>query len=173
MDAAILADFILECGGENETIEFIAAWIADGESMDELVKDGGYKRRRGLNDIAATYALNWGVLAAWIRKDNRRNQRYIEAMQDRGAIRRERILDKWWEVAKKDPDGAPSFGDVHKALEALAKTESMFKENLTVTATITRSTEELSDEELLHIAAGGGKGTDTAQDSPPVAPSVH
>jgi hypothetical protein len=117
--AAVLVDFIRECEGVSElkgdaaAIDFIAAWIAGGKSMPELCR---------------AYGLTWGVLAAWIRRDPERNERYSQAMVDRSAFRKERLLDGWWEVADAKVEEAPGHGDVHKARESLAKAEGMFKD---------------------------------------------
>ena len=86
--AAVLIDWIRECEscapegvrGDDSAIEFLAAWLADGNSMQALCE---------------TYRLNWGVLAAWIRKDDKRNQRFQQAMLDRSAFRKEQLLDGW------------------------------------------------------------------------------
>jgi len=117
--AAVLVDFIRECEsvselkGDAAAIDYIAAWIAGGGSMPELCK---------------RYGLTWGVLAAWIRRDTERNERYSQAMADRSASRRERMLAGWREVAEARVEEAPGHGDVHKAREALAKAEGMFKD---------------------------------------------
>jgi len=70
--AALLTDFVLECGqgkpdvpAEEAAIEYIAAWLADGKSMKALCEQ---------------YGLNWGVTAAWIRGDPVRDARYRQAM---------------------------------------------------------------------------------------------
>ena len=49
-------------------------------------------------------------------------------MMDRSAYRKERLLDGWWKTADSVVDEAPTHGDVHKAREALAKAEGMFKD---------------------------------------------
>ena len=126
--AAVLTDFVLECWqnlpskfdgdgvaitADEAAIDFIAQWLADGNSMQRLCE---------------TYALNWGVVAAWIRKSPERDSRYRQAMADRSAFRKERLLDGWWETAQMVPDDAATHGDVHKAREALAKSEGVFSD---------------------------------------------
>lgn len=118
--AAVLIDWIRECEscspelrGDDAAIDFLAAWLADGNSMQEL---------------CTRYGLNWGVLAAWIRRDDKRNHRFQQAMQDRSAFRKERLLDGWWQTAQMVPEEVVSHGDVHKAREALAKSEGLYND---------------------------------------------
>ena len=111
--AAVLTDWVLESGSEQAAIEYVAQWIADGNSMEALCKQ---------------YGLMWGVLSAWIRKDARRNEIYQQAMLDRSALRRERLLDGWWATASQVPEEEVTHGDVHKAREALAKAEGVFSD---------------------------------------------
>lgn len=111
--AAVLTDWVLEAGSDEAAINFIAAWLADGNSMKALCEQ---------------YGLQWGILAAWVRGDPERNRRYQQAMQDRSAFRKERLLDGWWETAAQVPDDAATHGDVHKAREALAKAEGIFSD---------------------------------------------
>ena len=115
--AAVLTDFVLECSQgrqdvspEDAAIDFIASWIADGGSMRALCEH---------------YGLTWGVVAAWIRKDRDRDARYSQAMMDRSAMRRERLLDGWWETAESVPEDVVTHGDVHRARESLAKAEGV------------------------------------------------
>lgn len=115
--ASVLADWINENGGEDASVDFIAAWIADGNSIRQLCTD---------------HALTWGVLAAWIRQVPARDARYKQAMLDRGVFRKERLLDDWWKTADETPDTAPTHGDVHKAREAIAKAEGVFSDKLNV-----------------------------------------
>lgn len=117
--AAVLTDFIRESEsmvpgsvGDDAAIDFIVQWVGNGGSMVGLCDQ---------------YGLQWGVLAAWIRKDATRNDRYMQAMADRGMIRKERLLDGWWDTATREVERAVEHGDVHKAREALAKAEGMFK----------------------------------------------
>lgn len=119
--AAILTDWVLENGGEQETIDFLAAWIADGKSLREMCD---------------TYALTWGVLAAWIRQDKERNFRYQQALIDRKAFQQERLLDGWWETANLPVDAPASHGDVHKARDSLAKTLGMYSDKQAVEMTV-------------------------------------
>jgi len=119
--AAVLTDWVLECGqnapegvgAEDAAVDFIAAWLCNGNSMQELVN---------------RYGLNWGVLAAWIRKDDKRNARYQQAMLDRSAFRKEKLLDGWWTTAVQVPEDVVTHGDVHKARESLAKAEGLFSD---------------------------------------------
>lgn len=117
--AAVLVDWIAEQGGEAEAIEFIAAWLADAKTGEH---------NNSMQALCDTYALNWGLLAAWIRKEPERDTRYRQAMADRGAMRKERLLDGWWKTAALEPAQEVSHGDVHKAREALAKAEGVFAE---------------------------------------------
>jgi len=66
-------------------------------------------------------------LWAWIRKDDKRNGLYSGAMMARGEWRRESLLDGWWDTAVQVPQDAVTHGDVHKARDALAKAEGMYK----------------------------------------------
>lgn len=119
--AAVLVDWIATMEGEDQAIDFLAAHIADNGSIPEFCQQQG---------------LMWGVLAAWIRKDEERNKRYQQALADRGAMRKEHLLDGWWQTAKEVPESAVTHGDVHKAREALAKAEGVFesgKAGITVT----------------------------------------
>lgn len=127
--SAILTDFVLECyqcleskfdadgkaiTADDAAIDFIAAWVCDPEAGS-------------LPGLCRQYGLQWNVLAAWIRKDDKRNQRYKLAMADRGEMRRERLLDGWWETASLSVDKPAEHLDVHRARESLAKAEGMFK----------------------------------------------
>lgn len=111
--AAVLADKVLEWGGEQEAIDYLTSHLANGGSMQ---------------DFCALNGLNWGLVAAWIRGDSERNTRYQQAMADRSAYRKERLLDGWWQTAAQVPDEGVTHGDVHKAREALAKAEGVFAE---------------------------------------------
>jgi hypothetical protein len=118
--AAVLTDWILECASnrpdltaEEAAIDYIVAWLANGGSMQDFV---------------GRYSLNWGVLAAWIRKDERRNAMYQQAMMDRSAFRKEKLIDGWLSTAAMVPEDVVSHGDVHKAREALAKVEGLYND---------------------------------------------
>ena len=115
--AAVLTDFVLECGDEERAIDFIAQWLADGNSMKALCD---------------TYGLQWGVVAAWIRKSPERDGRYSQAMVDRSAFRREKLLDGWWDTAEQVPEELVTHGDVAKARDALAKAEGMYSDKASV-----------------------------------------
>jgi len=119
---ADLADWIAENGGEEESIGLIVAHLCDSGSMTRFVVD---------------HDLNWGVLAAWIRKSPERNSLYSQAMLDRGQIRKEKLLDGWWETADSVVDDAPGHVDVHRAREALAKAEGVFKDSVSAGGGIT------------------------------------
>lgn len=110
---AALAERIIELGGENAAVDYLAAWLADGGSMQEFCVQNG---------------LNWGTVHAWIRKSPERNDRYRQAMIDRGALRRERLLDGWWKVADSKVEEPVTHGDVQKARDSLAKAEGLFKD---------------------------------------------
>jgi hypothetical protein len=111
--AAVLTDFVLECGDEERAIDFIAQWLTDGKSM---------------RDLCDTYGLQWGVVAAWIRKNPERDARYSQAMADRSAFRREKLLDGWWATAESVPEEVVTHGDVAKARESLAKAEGVYSD---------------------------------------------
>jgi len=111
-EASVLADFVIDQGGEDRAINLIATRVADGGSVKKLCEE---------------YGLNWGVLWAWIRKDDKRNGLYSGAMIARGEWRREALLDGWWDTAAKVPEENVTHGDVHKARDALAKAEGMYK----------------------------------------------
>ena len=111
--AAVLTDFVLECGDDDRAIDYIAQWLADGGSMKALCEQ---------------YGLQWGVVAAWIRKSPERDSRYIQAMLDRSAFRKERLLDGWWKTAQAVPEDVVTHGDVAKARDALAKAEGVYSE---------------------------------------------
>ena len=64
----------------------------------------------------------------WIRKSPDRDGRYSQAMQDRSAFRREKLLDGWWATADSVPEDVVSHGDVAKARESLAKSEGMYED---------------------------------------------
>ena len=103
--------------GDDAAIEFIAAWLANPDP-----------ERSSLQALCNQYGLNWGVLAAWIRGDDVRNARFQQAMADRDAFRKERLLDGWWRTAELVPAEVVTHGDVHKAREALAKAAGVFKD---------------------------------------------
>lgn len=111
--AAVLADFVLECGDEERAIDYIAQWLSDGNSMKALCD---------------SYGLQWGVVAAWIRRNPERDARYSQAMQDRSAFRREKLLDGWWQTAESRPEEVVTHGDVAKARDALAKAEGVYED---------------------------------------------
>ncbi len=185
---AILADWIIECWGmakhmelkiegreltpDEAAIDFLVQWISDDGSLDEFCRTG-YKCTDKLKELSDAYCLQWNILWAWIHRSPQRLAAYEGAKAARNVLRTERLFDKFWNVANKQPEGNPSYADQHKSLEALAKTYGLFRENVSVTHTITKSPEELSDAELAAIATRGRSGTAQAQDGPPVAPSVH
>lgn len=115
--SAVLTDWVLENGGEEGAIDYLASWLADGNSMQAL---------------CTQYSLTWGVLAAWIRKSPERDGRYRQAMLDRSALRKERLIDGWWDTAAQVPEDAVTHGDVHKARESLAKAEGVFEKGASV-----------------------------------------
>lgn len=96
---------------DEAAIGYLAQWVADGYSVQEFCN---------------RYGLNWGVLAGWIRKSPERDAIYRQALVDRDAWRKEKLLDLWWQTAEAVVEDAPTHGDVHKAREALAKTSAMF-----------------------------------------------
>ena len=123
--AAVLVDFIRECEqcapegvvGDTAAIEFIAAWLSNPDPAQS-----------SLQKLCGHYGLNWGVLAGWIRNDPVRNARFSQAMLDRDAFRKERLLDGWWETASQVPKDGVTHGDVAKARDALAKAEGVFND---------------------------------------------
>ena len=117
MSAAVLTDFVLTCGSDKEAIEVVVAHIANGGSV---------------RDLCTHYGLDWGVLWAWIRKDNGRNGMYEGAMMARGEYRREALLDGWWGTANMEVEDRVTHGDVHKARDALAKVEGMYDDGAKV-----------------------------------------
>ena len=123
--AAVLVDFIRECEqcapegvvGDDAAIEFIAAWMCNPDPAQS-----------SLQKLCGHYGLNWGVLAGWIRNDAARNARFSQAMMDRNAFRKERLLDGWWETAQAVPEDVVTHGDVAKARESLAKAEGVYSD---------------------------------------------
>lgn len=115
--AAHLAEWVIDNGGDGKAIDYFVAHVAEGH---------------GIPEFCTANALMWGVLAGWIRNDPDRNTRYQQAMLDRGAFRKEKLLDLWWEKARATPPDAPSHGDVHKAQEAIAKAEGIFNDKLNI-----------------------------------------
>jgi hypothetical protein len=119
----VLTDFVLECGDDDRAIDFIASWLADGGSM---------------RDLCERYGLKWGVLAAWVRKDARRNALFEQAMADRKMYFKEKLMDGWWRTEGEPiPDGVATHGDIHKARESIAKTLGMYSEGVQVGASVT------------------------------------
>ena len=110
---AVLADKVIEWGGEEAAVEYLTSHLANGGSMQDFCMQNG---------------LNWGLVAAWIRNSPERNARFQQAMMDRDAWRKERLLDGWWKTAESVPEEAVTHGDVHKARESLAKAEGVFTE---------------------------------------------
>jgi len=117
LSAAVLTDFVLSCGSEKEAIEVVVAYVANGGSVKKMCEH---------------YGLDWGVLWAWIRKDNDRNGLYSAAMMARGEWRKEALLDGWWDTAGQIPDEGVTHGDVHKARDALAKAEGLYDDGAKV-----------------------------------------
>lgn len=119
--------------GDEALIAFLVAWVTTPKRADG---DPGGFHDPGIPAFCKAYALGWGVLAAWIRRGPERNSAFQQGLLDRGLIRKERLLDLWWQQAEAKPDDAPTHGDVHKAREALAKAEGVFesgKAGITVT----------------------------------------
>lgn len=111
--AAVLTDKVIEWGGESEAIDYLTSHLANGGSMQDFCEQNG---------------LNWGLVAAWIRGNPERNARFQQAMLDRDAWRKERLLDGWWKTAESVPEEVVTHGDVHKARESLAKASGMYAE---------------------------------------------
>lgn len=128
--AAVLTDWIAEQGGDVAAVDFIAAWLSAPKKTEE--SDGGF-HNNSMQALCSEYSLNWGLLAAWIRKDPGRDGRFRQALVDRGALRKERLLDGWWRTADAVVVDAVTHGDVHKAREALAKAEGVFEGGKAVT----------------------------------------
>ena len=121
---AALADWVVQCwmdapvkadGSRYEpdeaAIGYLAQWVADGESVQAFCE---------------RYGLNWGVLAGWIRKSPERDAIYRQALVDRDAWRKEKLLDLWWRTAEAASPDELTHGDIHKARESLAKVGGMF-----------------------------------------------
>ena len=115
--AAKLADWVAECGGTDEALTELAGWLAAGNSMDQLCSETG---------------MNWGVLTAWVRSDEKRNARFMQAIEDRKAQRKEKLLDQWWKVADKESEDPLTHHDIHRARESLAKAEGVFSSGVNV-----------------------------------------
>ncbi len=108
-----LAEWIIRCGGDEKAIDLLCAYVADPE--------GG-----SLSDFCQEEGLMWSMLATWIKKDDKRNALYKQGLDNRGAIRRERLLDGWWKTVQiKVADSQATHRDIHQAREALAKAEGM------------------------------------------------
>ena len=137
--AAVLTDFVLDCWNclpskfdtsgaaitaDEAAIDFIAAWVCGLDCAEDEVKGRG-----SIDGLCRAYGLNWPVLAGWIRRDAKRDSLFRQALADRGAIRKERLLDGWWMTAQIPvPETQATHGDVHKAREALAKSEGVFSD---------------------------------------------
>lgn len=126
--AAVLVDWIAEQGGDTEAVNFIAAWL----SAPRKTNDEGEFHNNSIQALCQTYALNWGLLSAWIRQDPERDRRFKQALADRQALRKERLLDDWWKTADTEPRTDVTHGDVHKAREALAKADGIFSDKLNI-----------------------------------------
>lgn len=145
--AAVMVDFVLECynaavgagvkitasdGGKRDptpdeaAIDFIVTWISDHEN-----------EQGSLLKLCRMYALNWGTLHAWIRKDAERNRLYQQAMADRKLARLEFVLDGWMDTAAMPVEKSAEHLDVHRARESIAKAEGMFKPDGAVKGSIT------------------------------------
>ena len=105
---------------DEKAVDYFVAELAGGKSVPEFMQQE---------------ALDWPVFAAWLRKDEARNARYLEALKDRSALRKEKLVDGWWETASMAVEKAAEHGDVHKAREALAKAEGMFEKASSVSVT--------------------------------------
>lgn len=121
---AALAEWVVQCWTDapvkadgtryepdEAAIGYLAQWVADGFSVQEFCE---------------RYGLNWGVLAGWIRKSPERDAIYRQALVDRDAWRKEKLLDLWWQTAEGVVAAELTHGDVHKARESLAKVGGMF-----------------------------------------------
>ncbi len=97
-----------------KAVAYFASSISDGQGYAEFVEQE---------------ALPSGVFLAWVRNDERLNEVYTQSLKDRGVLRREQLLDAFWKTAKIDvPDTEATHADVHRAREALAKGEGLFKQ---------------------------------------------
>lgn len=127
---AALADWVVQCwtdapvkadGSRYEpdeaAIGYLAQWVADGFSVQAFCE---------------RYGLNWGVLAGWIRKSPERDAIYRQALVDRDAWRKEKLLDLWWRTAEASSPDELTHGDIHKARESLAKVGGMFTPDTSV-----------------------------------------
>ena len=110
--ASALTDWVLGMGDAKGAMDFIGNWVASGRSMIAFCKH---------------YGLDYGVVGSWIRGDKDRDVVYQAALRDRGSYRREKLVDGFWQTAQMVPVDPVSHGDVHRAREALAKVEGMYK----------------------------------------------
>lgn len=97
-------------------MDYVVGVVAGGKSLVKFVEEEG---------------LDWKVFSAWVN-DEKRIGRYQEALKARSVVRREKLLDGWWETAVMVVEEAVTHGDVHRAREALGKAEGVFERAATV-----------------------------------------
>jgi alpha-beta hydrolase superfamily lysophospholipase len=126
---------------------------ADDKAVDYFVAElsGG----KSVPEFMVQEWLEWPIFAAWLRKDVKRNARYMQALADRSALRKEKLVDLWWDTAVQEPEEAPGHGDIHKAREALAKAEGMFVDRREVEHSVGVTVEIVRFAEPLPAQAGG------------------
>lgn len=71
----------------DELLENICAHVASGGS---------------LIDLAETWRVNYGLVSIWVRGDEKRNARYVTALNDRGEWAKEMILREYRSIATTD-----------------------------------------------------------------------
>ena len=68
--------------------------IDDAEaSLQYLINEltGG----KSVEEFVVQEAVDWPMLAAWVKADEKRHERYKAAFSDRKVLRHERLLDGW------------------------------------------------------------------------------
>ena len=104
----------LEIDDAEASLQYLINELTGGKSVEEFV---------------VQEAVDWPMLAAWVKADEKRHERYKAAFSDRKVLRHERLLDGWWKKAKVEvPSELLTHGDQNKAMENLAKAEGLFKQ---------------------------------------------
>lgn len=177
--SAALVDFCLECQQasviagvkhptgrkltpDEATIDYlVTALLSDDKDMDSLDK------------ICGHYGISRGVLWAWIKRDATRYQMYLDASRAKIQFRNERVIDKLWIIAERVPESDPTFSELIRALDSLAKAQGLTKETVTIHATINRAPSDLTDDELVDIIAGRSERTSEPPPSADAPSRVH
>jgi len=106
-DGELLGMDEVEC-----SIRYLVGELVGGKSVEEFVEQEG---------------LDWPMLSAWIKSDEKLSERYRDALGDRKVLRHERLLDGWWRKARVEvSDELLTHSDQNKAMENLAKAEGLF-----------------------------------------------